>query len=71
MKESILNQIAIFEQYLKVAILQHKARERADKEEAKRFGTRHNSVDMFKKKDFEFENQKQKQQYIKQTTKRN
>ena len=57
MKESILSQIAIFEQYLKVAILQHKARERADKEEAKKSGTRHNSAEnqIFKSaKDFEF-----------------
>ena len=43
MKTQILNQIAIFEQYLKVATLQHKARQIADIEEAKRLGVRHSS----------------------------
>lgn len=38
LKDQILNQIAIFEQYLKVATLQHKARQIADEEDAKRLG---------------------------------
>ena len=53
-----MNQIAIFEQYLKVAILQHKARQQEDKDLAKSLGTkmRNNSMDILNRvKDFEFD----------------
>ena len=44
MKDQILNQISIFQQYLKVAILQQKARQKEEAEQAKAGGVRYNSL---------------------------
>ena len=62
LKSQIVNQIAIFEQYLKVAILQQKQRQREADAESKQIGKRHKSAEdkIFKEgRDFEFD-QKQK-----------